>query len=121
MKPGPNDAGTALLDISNDRSGSGGQACGGFVVVSMHSGHEYTKQANASQTTFAHAAIDAGAELVIGHHPHVVQPVERYRGKYILYSLGNFVFDQARAGTRDGIIATCIFDRKGVSRIEFSP
>ena len=119
---GPERAGTALLDISRMTAAvQEARHVADFVVVSMHSGHEYTKQANASQTTFAHAAIDAGAELVIGHHPHVVQPVERYRGKYILYSLGNFVFDQARAGTRDGIIATCIFDRKGVSRIEFFP
>ena len=42
----------------------------------------------------SHAAIDAGADLVIGHHPHVIQEIEIYKGKYITYSLGNFVFDQ---------------------------
>ena len=40
------------------------------------------------------AAVDAGADLVIGHHPHVVQTMEQYKDRYILYSLGNFVFDQ---------------------------
>ena len=119
---GPERAGTALMDIPRLTAAvREARHVADFVVVSMHSGHEYTKQANASQTAFAHAAIDAGAELVIGHHPHVVQPVEQYRGKYILYSLGNFVFDQARTGTRDGIIATCIFDKSGLSRIELFP
>jgi poly-gamma-glutamate synthesis protein (capsule biosynthesis protein) len=47
-----------------------------------------------AQIAFAHAAIDAGATLVIGHHPHVVQPEETYHGGLIFYSLGNFVFDQ---------------------------
>ena len=42
----------------------------------------------------AHTFIDAGADIVIGHHPHVVQPMEIYKDKYIFYSLGNFVFDQ---------------------------
>ncbi len=119
---GPERSGTAFMDIFRMTAAvREARHVADFVVVSMHSGHEYTKQANSSQSAFAHAAIDAGAELVIGHHPHVVQPVEQYRGKYILYSLGNFVFDQAHSGTRDAIIATCIFDREGISRIEFFP
>ncbi len=55
------------------------------------------------QIAFAHAAIDAGADLVIGHHPHVVQAAETYRGHQIFYSLGNFVFDQyQREATQHG-------------------
>lgn len=64
------------------------------VIVSMHSGIEYQPRPSQKQIDFAHAAIDAGATLVIGHHPHVVQPREMYRGREIYYSLGNFVFDQ---------------------------
>jgi poly-gamma-glutamate synthesis protein (capsule biosynthesis protein) len=92
-----------------------------FVIVSMHSGTEY-KTPNPHQTEFAHAAIDAGAELVIGHHPHVLQEVEKYNGKYIFYSLGNFVFDQYFSKeTSIGVITKTYFKKDGVSRIEFTP
>ncbi|MBI3114942.1 MAG: CapA family protein [Candidatus Kerfeldbacteria bacterium] len=49
---------------------------------------------SAAQRKFAHAAIDAGADLVVGHHPHVTQTTEEYQGGFIAYSLGNFIFDQ---------------------------
>lgn len=64
------------------------------VVVSFHWGEEYETKHNAEQERAAHLAIDAGANLVIGHHPHVAQEVEEYNGGWIAYSLGNFVFDQ---------------------------
>ena len=64
-----------------------------FVVVMMHWGEEYAGVPSATQRTFARAAIDAGADAVIGAHPHALQPWERYRDGVILYSLGNFVFD----------------------------
>lgn len=65
-----------------------------FVVATMHAGTEYTTKPNQSQINFAHTAIDAGADIVIGAHPHWVQTIERYNDKYIFYSLGNFIFDQ---------------------------
>jgi poly-gamma-glutamate synthesis protein (capsule biosynthesis protein) len=65
-----------------------------LVIVSMHFGDEYQKKANSEQKYFARLAIDSGADLVIGHHSHIVGEVEEYKGKYIFYSLGNFVFDQ---------------------------
>ena len=64
------------------------------VIVSMHAGVEYQHRPNAQQQKFAHAAIDAGASVVVGHHPHVTQPVESYANGVIFYSLGNLVFDQ---------------------------
>lgn len=79
------------------------------ILVSMHAGVEYKTWIHDSQKQFARAAIDAGARIVIGHHPHVVQPVERYRGGLILYSLGNLVFDQARPETRQGLVAEAVF------------
>lgn len=63
------------------------------VIVSMHVGIEYADEPNDIQRALAHAAIDAGAALVIGAHPHVLQGIEYYRNAVILYSLGNFVFD----------------------------
>lgn len=67
---------------------------GDLVVVSFHWGDEYQTKHNQKQEQFAKAAIDAGADLIIGHHPHVVQEVEQYKDGWIAYSLGNFVFDQ---------------------------
>ena len=75
-----------------------------FLVVTMHAGIEYTRRPNKGQVDFAHAAIDAGADMVIGAHPHWVQVKEEYRGKYIFYSLGNFVFDQEWSrDTKEGL------------------
>jgi len=64
-----------------------------FIIVSMHSGFEYTPLPNQVQEEFARTAIEYGANLVIGHHPHVIQPVEIIDGNYIFYSLGNLIFD----------------------------
>lgn len=66
-----------------------------LVIVSIHFGEEYQSKSNLEQKYFAHLAIDSGADLVIGHHPHVVEEIERYKEKYIAYSLGNFIFDQS--------------------------
>lgn len=64
------------------------------VIVSFHWGEEYALQSRAEEQEIAHALIDAGADLIVGHHPHVAQEIERYNGGWIAYSLGNFVFDQ---------------------------
>ena len=69
------------------------------LIVSLHAGQEGDPLPTAHQRMFAHAAIDAGADLVLGHHPHVVQPLETYKGKPICYSLGNFVFSTTGRGT----------------------
>lgn len=65
-----------------------------FLVVEIHWGDEYKPKHNARQERLAHELITAGADLVVGHHPHVVQDIEVYKGKAIFYSLGNFIFDQ---------------------------
>lgn len=70
-----------------------------LLAVSIHWGNEYEKTPTARQQEVARAAIDAGADLIIGHHPHTLQGVGSYRGAPILYSCGNFVFDQ-REGER---------------------
>jgi poly-gamma-glutamate capsule biosynthesis protein CapA/YwtB (metallophosphatase superfamily) len=92
------------------------------VIVSMHNGNEYQKQPNPKQIEFAHAAIDAGATLVIGHHPHVTQPSERYGRGVIFYSLGNLIFDQyQRVETQHGEIAEVIFAGKDITRTNVIP
>jgi poly-gamma-glutamate synthesis protein (capsule biosynthesis protein) len=66
-----------------------------LVIVSMHFGDEYKLSSNSEQKYFAHLAIDSGADLVVDHHPHVIQEIEKYKNGYIAYSLGNFIFDQS--------------------------
>lgn len=63
-----------------------------YVVVSFHWGKEASSRVETYQRTTAHRAIDAGADVIIGHHPHLLQGIERYRNGIIFYSLGNFVF-----------------------------
>ena len=75
-----------------------------LVIVSPHWGIEYATQPNRQQVELARRMIDAGADLVVGTHPHVVQPVEEYNGRWIAYSLGNFIFDQKPPGTRRGLM-----------------
>lgn len=64
-----------------------------FLVVMFHWGIEYQPEGSFSQQNLAHQVIDAGADLIIGSHPHVIQDIEKYKGKLIFYSLGNFIFD----------------------------
>ena len=61
-------------------------------IVQVHWGEEKSDTPSDEQVSLAHRAIDMGADLVIGHHPHVLQGIEKYKGKYICYSLGNFCF-----------------------------
>jgi len=64
-----------------------------LLIVSFHWGTEYTYKPNKAQVDLARMAIDeGGADLVLGHHPHVLQPIEKYKDAYIVYSLGNFCF-----------------------------
>lgn len=65
-----------------------------ITIVNVHWGIEYQLSSYVGQQEFAHALIDAGADVIVGHHPHVTQEIEEYKGKLIFYSLGNFVFDQ---------------------------
>lgn len=88
-------SGIAWLDERIERDIKKAKENSDLVIVSMHFGEEYQSQPNSEQKNFAYLAIDSGADLVIGHHPHVVQPNEKYKAGFIFYSLGNFVFDQS--------------------------
>ena len=63
-----------------------------LLIVMIHWGEELLYKASSSQVKYAHALIDAGADLVLGSHSHVVGGIEKYNGKYIAYGLGNFCF-----------------------------
>lgn len=102
-------------------------------IIYIHWGAEYLPVAGIAERAFAHRAIDLGVDAVIGHHPHVVQNIEEYRGAPIFYSLGNFVFDQYwEDAVREGLTVALSYadgevryelhpvtsvDRKSVSRL----
>lgn len=95
MKAGENQAG--LLLTSNPRFEEIIQNASRQVdhlIVSFHFGEEYEKEHNSRQEFLAHKAIDNGAKIVIGTHPHVVEDTEVYKNGFIAYSLGNLIFDQ---------------------------
>lgn len=82
-----------------------------FIVVYTHWGEEYQVSARENEKNIAHKFIDQGADLIIGSHPHVVQDIEKYKGKQIYYSLGNFVFDQYFSSeTQHGLLVLATFD-----------
>lgn len=129
LQAGPNSPGVAwgtpdviARDVANAKQHAD------LVVVALHSGFEYTPQPNSVQTQLAHAAIDAGAALVLGAHPHVLQGLEFYHGGLIAYSLGNFVFDLDEADLAQyglpsvlSIILRVRLDASGVTGIEVYP
>jgi len=103
-----------------------------FVAVSMHWGTEYEEEPAPETRQLAHALCDAGADIIIGHHPHVLQPLELYHaadGRYcgIIYSLGNFISNQSRfyvynispdkmGDTRDGAVLFFNVERRDYGR-----
>ncbi len=78
-----------------------------LVVVSIHWGHEFQKLVDAAQRAQAHWLIQKGADLIVGHHPHVVQTSECIEGHPVFFSLGNHIFDQTYRPTKEGMIADC--------------
>ncbi len=88
------------------------------LIVSMHSGEEYSTTITAFQEKFAKSCIDAGADLIIGHHPHIVQKIEKYKGKDIVYSLGNFIFDQGFSeDTMEGMLLDIRIKDKKIDKV----
>ncbi len=92
------------------------------VIAYFHWGAEYVAVPDERQRSLAYAAVDAGADLVLGAHPHWVQTTERYKGTPIVYSLGNFVFDQMWSReTRRGVVAAFTFAGARVVGTEHTP
>jgi poly-gamma-glutamate synthesis protein (capsule biosynthesis protein) len=94
------------------------------IIVLLHSGYEITSiipGISNEQRLAAHAAIDAGAALVIGSHPHFLQSIERYHGGLIAYSLGNFVFDDYQGIANASIILRVVLTPAGFQSYEWIP
>lgn len=129
MEAGPNRPGVYWCDpekVAQDVRAA--RTAADVVVLSMHAGFEYTESPNQLQRAVARAAVDAGAALVLGGHPHVLQGVEYYRDGVIIYSLGNFIFDvddadRAQPGLPSllSVIFLVTLDRDGVRGVEFVP
>jgi len=92
------------------------------LVLSLHWGTEYSLSPTPLQREQARGFIDAGADLIIGHHPHVIQGVELYKNGVIAYSLGNFVFDQNQSDrTREGLVMEVTAEETGISEMTLYP
>ncbi len=94
---------------------------GDILIVSFHWGAEYQHTPSARQTELARAAIDAGADVIVGHHPHVLQGIEMYNNGLILYSLGNFIFDQFGEDQNEGLIVNLTWNNDGTRQLELVP
>ncbi|MDP2216441.1 MAG: CapA family protein [Methanolobus sp.] len=94
-----------------------------FVVVSLHWGTENVFYPSPKQIDLAHCLIDTGATLILGHHPHVIQGIEKYKNGLIAYSLGNFQFDTKLSQSKisDSIIFSVDFDENGIQSYEVIP
>lgn len=75
-----------------------------YVVLQLHWGNELVHRPSGKQQEIGHELIDAGVNVILGHHPHVLQPIERYKDGVIVYSLGNFVMDSWEHASRASII-----------------
>ncbi|MFO0585887.1 MAG: CapA family protein [Polyangiaceae bacterium] len=85
-----------------------------LVIVTFHWGVEGSNVPIDDQTRLGHAVVDAGADLVLGHHPHVIQGIETYKGRHIVYSLGNFVFGgNSNPADKDSMIYQEVFAKEG--------
>jgi poly-gamma-glutamate capsule biosynthesis protein CapA/YwtB (metallophosphatase superfamily) len=92
-----------------------------LVIVSFHWGGELLQYPKPYQLELAHNAIKVGADLVIGHHPHVVQGIELYRGKMIVYSLGNYIFGSYSESVKESMLLKFYFGTNGISACKIYP
>ena len=92
------------------------------VIVFPHWGTEYHAKPNPGQVTLAHKILDAGADMIIGNHPHWTQAMEVYKGKPIWYALGNLVFDQTwSAETMEGMTLELTFAGPKLAQVRIRP
>jgi len=92
-----------------------------FVVLSLHWGIENKQDIHPAAIVFGHEMLDAGADAIIGHHPHMPRGIEIYKGKPIIYSLGNFIFGHAHTNWMDNILAKIYFSKEKITKVEIIP
>ena len=117
-------AGLALAripDMQADVRGARERYGADYVFVSVHWGQEHEYYPGAFQRAFGRAAINAGATAVLGHHPHVLQSLERYKDGIIAYSLGNLVFDMAADSTYESMALRFVLAKGAIQRAEIVP
>ncbi len=115
---GENSSGICFLSEKNLDNGIRKAEGSDLTVISLHFGSEYQDQPTVQQKYWGRYAVDKGADLVIGHHPHVIQPVENYNQGFIAYSLGNFIFDQNFSEeTMEGLLVEVEASKQGVREI----
>jgi len=119
---GPSKPGTAFAHEAHVRADvTKARREADIVVVAFHWGQEGKTQLRDYQVQLGRAAIDAGASAVVGHHPHILQAVERYRDGVILYSLGNFTFGSYSKQAQVSAVAELNFDGSRLASVRLHP
>lgn len=99
------------VKISNDIVKAKGEKAD-FIIVGLHWGNEYERKPSAEQKKLAKYIIASGADMILGSHPHVIQPAEMIDGKFVIYSFGNFLSSQRKRYTDAGLMARFIIEKK---------
>ncbi len=102
----------AIKDIRDDAD---------FVIVSLHWGLENKAEVHPAARQLAHDIIDNGADIILGHHPHIPRGVETYKGGLIAYSLGNFIFGHNHDNWEDNFLLEIIFDKNAIKHANIIP
>ena len=115
--------GTAWLEVDNVlKEVKQAKALGNFVIVALHMGNEYTAHPNARQQEIARSVAEAGADLIIGDHPHVVQALGFFGKTFVTYSLGDFVYVQPGSpATGEAAILRAVIDGGSLKQIDLVP
>ncbi len=93
-----------------------------YIIVSLHWGDEFIEYPSPAEIDMGRRIVDAGADLIIGHHPHILRGIEKYKQGVIAYSLGNFVCDMVwDQRLRESVIFQCIITKSGIQDIELKP
>jgi gamma-polyglutamate biosynthesis protein CapA len=92
-----------------------------ILVISLHWGDEFIDYPSPTQVTLAHKIIDLGVHLILGHHSHTFQGIERYKNGLIAYSLGSFVKDLWPRKLRESVILSCTLNRDSISHVDIIP
>ncbi len=125
LVPDPAGASDSSLATWDAQSGpaaiAAAKAAADAVIVSVHWGLEYETRPSPAQERLAQEMVAAGADLVVGHHPHVAQPLAATRGGLVAYSLGNFAFDQELPETRPAVALRALFDADGLRAVQALP
>lgn len=95
--------------------------CEGYLICSIHWGLEFLHKVDPEIRNLARMMVECGADVIVGHHPHVIQPFEHYGSGVIIYSIGNFTFDLWPASTRHSVIAELILSQGKRPEVVFHP